>query len=485
MKKNVIILIITVLSLNLWTCNNEEIITDSGAKLEFSVDTIVFDTIFSTIGSATKHLKVYNRHDQKIEISRVRLAKETQNFRLNINGMPVNSAQEIEIAANDSLYIFVEITIDPNQQNMPLLVQDSIVFETNGNMQDIDLVAWGQDAHFIDDEVIPTQTWDNEKPFLIYNSMLVPANNTLTIRAGTQLHFHRYSRLYVEGTLIVEGTTDEPVVFQGDRLEYPYWDVPGQWTGIYLMNGSKHNNIDNAVIKNAIIGIQADTLADVNVPTLTLSNTRIEHCSYAGIYAQGSTIKGYNVLVDDCAELLLALTLGGNYEFYNSTFGNFWRHTIRQGASVVLNNYYIDVNENVQLRALENAYFGNCIVYGNNKNEIAFNFHESTTSNFKFENCILRLDPEEDVSNTEQYLNCIINPTFRFKAPYEPEYDYTPDTLSVAKDAAMMEIINANFEKLHTDLYGNSRLSDDGADIGAVERYTSRLLRLARSLQKP
>ena len=73
--------------------------------------------------------------------------------------------------------------------------------------------------------------------------------------------------MYIAGTLLINGTFDDPVILQGDRLEYVYNDVPGQWDGIWLMNGSKHNDIEYTEIKNAVIGIQVDTLADLDVPT--------------------------------------------------------------------------------------------------------------------------------------------------------------------------------------------------------------------------
>ncbi len=283
MKYFVFFLILGTLYLS--ACRDNNYASSPDISLQFSTDSVVFDTVFSGIGSATRRLKVYNPADKKIRISEIRLAKgNASKYRLNIDGLPVNKLNDVEIAGKDSMYIFVEVTINTNEDM--LLEQDSIIFLTNGNYQDIKLLAWGQDVHFINAQIVGTDTWTNDKPYLIYNSMLVDTNQTLTLEAGTHLYFHRGSRLYVAGTLIINGTLEEPAVLEGDRLEYMYFDVPGQWNGIWLMNGSKHNNFNYTEIKNAIIGIQVDTLADLSIPTLTISNSKIEHHSYAGIYAQ-------------------------------------------------------------------------------------------------------------------------------------------------------------------------------------------------------
>jgi hypothetical protein len=187
----------------------------------------------------------------------------------------------------------------------------------------------------------------------------------LTIEAGAILHFHKNSRLYVAGTIIANGTYDLPIIFQGDRLEDMYEDIPGQWDGIWLMAGSMDNVFNFSEIKNAIIGIQVDTLANLSKPTLLLSNSKIENMTSAGIYAQGSTIEAFNNLITNCGQFAVALTIGGSYEFYHCTIGNYWGFSTRTTPSLLLNNYYVDVNSNIQVRPISKALFGNCIIYGN------------------------------------------------------------------------------------------------------------------------
>ena len=216
----------------------------------------MFDTVFTTIGSTTQHLKVYNPYDQKVLISSVKLAKaETSNFRLNVNGVSSNEVKNLEIAPFDSLYIFVEVTIDPNGQNLPLVVKDSIEFVTNSNPQDVDLVAWGQDFKLVKGKIPKNTIWTNEKPYLVYTDAYVDSISSLTIQAGTKVYFHKEAGLHVEGRVVAKGTVENPIIFHGDRLETVYSNVPDQWDGISLYPGSKNNEFSNVEIKNANIGL--------------------------------------------------------------------------------------------------------------------------------------------------------------------------------------------------------------------------------------
>ena len=216
---NKLFILLISASIFFFSCTKENIITDSSAKINFSTDTISFDTIFATIGSTTNQLMVYNNHKEAIVISSIKLASNSSYFKLNINGTSAKELTDIELAGEDSLYIFIEVTIDPTNQNAPLEIIDSIVFNTNGNIQDVKLQAFGQDMHLINGEYIQTETWTADKPYLVINSMLIDSLETLTIEAGTQIHFSKNSSLYVKGNLDVQGGFENPVVFQGSRLE--------------------------------------------------------------------------------------------------------------------------------------------------------------------------------------------------------------------------------------------------------------------------
>jgi hypothetical protein len=469
MKK--LIPFIAFLGVLYFSCQKEnEFDTSPNFELQFSTDSIIFDTIFSGIGSTTRHLKVYNPSDKDVEIDQIYLAKANDSkYRINIDGKPSVNDENILLKAKDSLYLFVEVTINTDQD--ALLEQDSIVFITNGNWQDIKLLAWGQDVHLINGEIITTTTWNNDKPYLVYNSMLVDTNQTLRIDAGTKVYFHRGSRMYVAGTLQIGGTFDEPVILQGDRLEDVYSDVPGQWEGIWLMNGSKHNSFNFAEIKNAIIGIQVDTLADETIPTLNIHNSKIEHMSFAGIYAQGATIFATNCLISDCGYYTVALTIGGTYNFYHCTLANYWQNGFRNTPSLILNNYYTFENQAI-IRDIEHAGFYNCLIYGDRENEIFIDaFPDAGVLNYEFENCLLKYT--EDAALTSDYLtNCIENTNPLF-VDIE-KYNFEIDTLSPAIDKASGARVDLYPGFLNFDLKNESRVSDSAPDIGAYEWKNSK-----------
>ena len=79
--------------------------------------------------------------------------------------------------------------------------------------------------------------------------------------------------------------------------------------------------------------------------------------SNIGLLAQGTKVKAENLLLANCGENLLALNIGGSYEFTHCTFANFWQYSSRQTPSIFLNNYYEDINGNIQNRDLINADF--------------------------------------------------------------------------------------------------------------------------------
>ena len=470
MNKYTLIFISLLLAVLFFSCEKDEYLTSTNAKLQFSQDTILFDTIFTTIGSSTKQFTVKNPYNKNLKISSIYLAGGTNSpYRLNVDGYSGIRLNDIEIRKKDSLYIFVEITIDPNESNLPLIVQDSIIFSFNETQQDVDLIAFGQDVHKIDGEIIGSQNWISDKPYLIYNSMLIDTNSTLTIDPGAILHFHKDSRLYVAGTINAIGTYDMPIIFQGDRLEDVYDDIPGQWDGIWLMAGSKDNIFNFTEIKNAIIGIQVDTLANLSKPTLTLTNSKIENMTSTGIYAQGATVFAYNNLIANCGQFAIRLAIGGSYEFYHTTIANYWGFSTRTTPSVLINNYYIDINNNIQVRSIDKAIFGNCIIYGNKESEIYIDkYNESSVLNYKFDHSLIKVSSDFSTDDPVLFEEVIVNVNPDFIDSYNGDYEL--DTLSVAKDKGKPEI-GLMFP---LDLNFNNRNIDTGPDLGAFERVENK-----------
>ena len=126
MIKRLFQLTVIFLFILMWSsCRNDFEFEPSSGGLEFSKDTVYLDTVFSNISSSTYTLKVYNRSDKDILIPNISLSKrEASRFRLNIDGSTGSSGnlegkvfEDVELLAKDSLYIFIETTIDISNQS--------------------------------------------------------------------------------------------------------------------------------------------------------------------------------------------------------------------------------------------------------------------------------------------------------------------------------------------------------------------------------
>ena len=263
-----------------FSCKKDSLLTDASAKVEFSQDSILFDTVFTGIGSATKNIRVRNKNNQKIKITSIELkGGYTSSFKINVDGVSGVSFKDIEIAANDSLYIFIQVNVNPININSPLIISDVILFYVNSNLQELPLEAWGQDAWYhyptnaikfkdgtyfpyslISKDTLVDTIWKKDKPHVIYGYLVVDEHQKLKIEAGVQIYMNYKAGLWVYkgGQLKVLGEKGNEVVFQGARREKDYADEPGQWDRIWINEGSLNNEINYAIIKNAYIGIQAE-----------------------------------------------------------------------------------------------------------------------------------------------------------------------------------------------------------------------------------
>ncbi len=478
------IVIIFILSF-LYSCNKNEIQAEF-SDLAFSTDTIMFDTVFTTIGSSTRILKVYNTSNNDITISKIEIVGGVNSsYALNVDGIASNSITDLTIPSNDSIFVFAKVRIDPNNLNSPLVVEDSIAINIDQNYKYIKLLAWGQDANYIVAdkfvENLPpykivakegeTVVWDSEKPYVIYGYAVVDSTATLEIAPGTRVHFHNKGGLWVYkgGSIKVYGTPDNKVVFAGDRLEPEYKDVPGQWERIWLNEGSENNEFYNVDIKNGFIGIQAETLDEPMGNFLILENVNIQNMTGMGIYTRRYGIVAGNCVISNCGNYLAALTQGGYYDFRHCTFANFWQKSFRDYPSVFVSNYFLNNYDNTMyLSDLENAYFGNCIIYGDRETELQIDDSQlQTTFNCLVDNCLVK--SKEFETNLKYINNCIFNKSPHFTDSIE--YNFRLDSIiSAAIDVGSLKIIEESpVINLSKDFDNKSRLLDGKPDLGAYE----------------
>jgi len=475
-----------------YCCKKETFSDMNGASISFSMDTIIFDTTFHSIGTPYKILKVYNQNEFDIVTDVTLQGINEASFRINVDGSPTNFISKLEISSNDSAFIFLEVTPNLNYTN-DFLLTTKLVFKTGNRDQEVNLVCPGRNANFhvLHDNLffngtdtvnvkyysISTNTlWGNDLPHVVYGDVVIEPGVTLTIEEGSEIFMHNNSSIYVgnpllvssdnipinNGKLIINGSINNKVIFRGDRLDERYSDIPGQWGSIYFTPGTMDNVIDYAIIKNGTTGIRADSLM-ANNNVVTINNSIIKNMSSIGILAQGSKIRVNNTLVVNCGQYTIACNIGGDYEFKHCTFSNHWLWGSRNTPSILLNNYYEDINGQIRVRNLDNAYFGNCIIDGGLSTEISFQENEAGSFDFTFDHCLLKIDPSVNTENTN-FKNIIKNENPSFVDYIEG--DYSLDSTSIAINAGDPIITNSDLVLIN-DILGNIR--DNLPDLGCYE----------------
>jgi hypothetical protein len=405
---------IAILIFFIISCKKEGFIESGSASLSTSSDTVYFDTVFSTVGSVTQYFRIFNNNDQKLRLSSVELAGGTSSaFKINVDGIAGVSVSNIEIDANDSVYVFVTVKIDPTISNTPFVIQDSVQINYNGNAKWVQLEAWGQNANFYRSRVIAAnETWTNIRPYVILDGLFVAPGATLTIDKGTRIYMHANAPMIIDGTLKVMGEKHDSsrVVFRGDRLDDPYRDFPAAWPGIYFRETSEDNQLNYAIIKNAYQGlviIQPSVNAN---PKLTLNECIIDNCYDAGILGIASSVKAKNCLVSNCGKNI-QLGGGGNYDFAHCTVATISNIFIDHKEPVLFAANFIQDGNTILSNDLF-AIFRNCIFWGENgtvEDEVVVNKQGTGVLSVDFQNCLWKVKKDPVLTPGVKSSNIIAN----------------------------------------------------------------------------
>lgn len=392
MKKLIYILVVAVLPWCSVSCEKTGYADEQEVRLTFSADTVSFDTLFTTVGSATHQVVVYNRSGSDVLLSSVTLAGgRASRFRLNVDGDTSMVARNVEILDGDSIFIFIQANINPDDHTSPFLVEDAILF---GNGQRLPLTAWGRNAvyHTVPDgapySVIDCANWDHTRPHIVLGIAAILDGSTLTLQAGDELYFYNDAILAVDSnaSLVAEGTAEQPVLFTSLRHDGWYSFLPGQWQCIWFTSDSKGNRINHAVVENGTGGLRVYPNAE-----LTVSNTVVRNMSDCALIGQGGSISGSNLLVYDCLTSFTVLR-GGSYDFTGCTFADYWRYSARKIQSVVLTNYMLNADGSVRETGdLTRADFTDCIIYGNyGEGEFLASGIEGFLLNYTLNHCLVK-----------------------------------------------------------------------------------------------
>jgi len=383
-------------------CKKDSFINSADARLSTSADSLKYDTVFTTVGSVTQSFKISNLNNQKLRLSDVKLMGGPGSpYKIIINGITGPEVTGIEVNANDSIYVFVTVTIDPNDVTLPFIIKDSILISYNGNSRFVQLEAFGQNAHFLRDMVITSDTtWTNDLPFVILGSLKVDTNVSLTIQQGSRLFAHADAPFIIDGTLITNGTRQDSVVFAGDRLDPDYKDLPASWPGIYFRGNSKNNELTHTIIKNAYQAIAAEKPSVNSSPKVLLHQCTIDNAYDAGIICLNSSLQADNTLVSNCGNNII-FSDGGDYKLTHCTVAGYYNSFISHKNPVLLVNNFAEIDGAVVPKDLK-AVFLNCIFWGDTGNaqddEIAVVKKGDSNFNVFFDHCLYKA--KNDPANT-------------------------------------------------------------------------------------
>lgn len=465
-------------------CNNnfEDYSTQPSDRLSFSIDTVAFDTILSTINTPYKVLMIYNRHSKPLLISAVSLENGKNGFKINVDGKAGTDFHDVEIRANDSLYVFVSAKPMENASAEPQYLTDRVIFVTNGVRQEIVLSASSQDVilwkggYFITEDTVLS----NQRPYLIYDSLVVEAGKTLQIEEGATFYMHNNAKMIIKGRVTAKGTLEKPILIRGDRFDsyadIPYDHVPGQWEGIRFESDSYDNELEYVTIRNGQYGFDFQP-SDPSRSKMKLNNVILTNFKGVLFNAVNCNIEAGNCEFSNARYALLRL-IGGRYRFLHCTIANYymsnqeagWGNSNNETVQILATYDQLDGSEPV-IYPLEQADFYNSIIWGQGSAS-DIRIEEDENVHAYFQNCII---PNKDATNDDpndpnieaQLVNCLIHidPKFQITNSDNLFYDFRLDSISPAKNVANVLIS----QEIPYDMKGNNRFLDQGPDLGAYE----------------
>ena len=343
------------------SCKKDGFITGKDARLTTSADSLKFDTVFTVTGSITKSFKILNNNDQKLLLSKIKLGGGLLSpYKMNVNGLATAEANNIEVAGNDSIYVFVTVTVNPTTANLPFILSDSIAINYNGLTKFVQLEAFGQNAVFIRNGLVAGNvTFTNILPYVILGGLQIANGASLTVNAGTKIYCHADAPILVDGQLVCNGTKMQPIIFSGDRLDDPYKNFPASWPGIYFRGTSRDNLLQFTSVKNAYQAVVVLQPSVNTNPKLILKQSIIDNAFDAGLLCNNSNVVAENCLFSNNGNNVY-IEKGGTYSFTHCTVASYSNNFVLHQKPAV---YFADADATNQTAAL-NATMRNCIIYG-------------------------------------------------------------------------------------------------------------------------
>ena len=430
----------------MFSCSDDDTFSNSrSALLSFSRDSVIMDTVFSTVGSRTYDFWVFIRMKQGVRLQSVRLRQGNQTgFRVNVDGSYLDNTlgsvvTGLEVRSGDSIRVFVELTAPENGKAEAQQIDDDLVFLLeSGVEQRVALRGFSWDAWPWHDAVISGDSVvESRKPIVIYGGLRVDSAATLTLR-NTTLYVHDKAGLEVYGTVKAENA-----VLRGDRLDHmfdylPYDRVSGQWSGVRIHSSSFGNRFVNSEIRSAEYGIVCDSAEYVEGrQRLYMERSVIHNCKGPGLQAFNSSIGLLRCQLTNTLGDCLAV-YGGVTVMEQCTLAQFYPFSADRGAALRFANSYNTYDYPLLAMQMKGSIvtgYADDVLMGDNLAEDSL-----TAFNYYFENSLLRTPavegdslrfvdihwetPDDSIQGKQQ---------FRLIDEKNLIYDFHLDSLSTAK----------------------------------------------------
>lgn len=433
-------------------CIEDSFDTSAQAQPAFSVDSLDMGVQFTDNPSPTSMLMIYNRHDKLINLSDVGL-RDGQYFRINVDGQSGSRFSNVEIRPNDSIYVFVEVTLPPVATSQPTVMSDELQVTTNGVTKTLKIVATAQNVERHRKQTITGNvSFSAEVPHVIFDTLRVAPGAVLTLEPGAQLLFHDKGNLLVEGTLLSRGTAQQPVRMTGDRTGNVVADISfevmsNQWGGVKFARQSKGNSLSHTEIINTCGGVVLDSLAEVD-----MVNSRLYNSGTFQLMCMGENrLTALGCEISNAASALVAVG-SGNFLFDRCTIANWYLFKWPDMDIVTFTD-----PENTH------AQFCNSIIYGRDRS--ICDYENPMERDIWFRRCMFK----EAGANDERYIDCLwdADPMLDYSLT-EYTFDYWPQPDSPAIGAAMAEYDSPQLPPL--DRRGMERGLNLGAYASAPPR---------------
>lgn len=449
------------------SCIEDGVSGSSAHQPTFSTDTLAMGEIFTEQVSTTARLTVYNRADKGISISRIALTSDNADcFRLNVDGFSGREFSDVEIRANDSIFVLVSVTLPPNELDIQHRVEAQLHFLTNGVDRSVAITADGRDVTRLRGVTITEDTsLPAGKPYVIFDSLAVAPGATLTLEAGAELLFHQGAYMRVDGTLLSLGTVGSEVTLKGDRTGNVAGDVSfdimsRQWEGLFFGPESVGNRLEYTLVANTTYGVQIDgsMAPEGTVPSLTLINSRLRNSAGNGLAVCHARLEAYGTEIAEAGGATLLLW-GGEHVINHCTLSNYY--LFAAPANPVLTLVHTSESDPGPMdedagKPYTAANISNTIIYGMNTD---LSHTDLAGTAVTLRHCLLKSTGE----NNENFIDCLwdTDPMFHtVRSDYF--FDYSLQTGSPAIGAADPSL---TAPQAAMDRYGNMR--GDVPDLGA------------------